>query len=169
MNFHRDNYRLRIDRPPRLSAVSVAVPVVTAVVIGDQLTKAVAAHGGLVAHNPAYALGVIGGPAPLLIAGTAIVLIAFFALIARPAVAIGVSPIIPALIAGGMLGNALDRIRYGAARDFLRTPWAIVNLADLAVAAGIVALVISLAWHVYQPRPASISASARTGGRAAHR
>ena len=147
------------------SWISVSVPVVTAVVFDDQLTKAAAAHGGLVAHNPAYALGVIGGPAPLLIAGTAIVMIAFFALIARPRSRSGCPRSIPALIVGGMLGNALDRIRYGAARDFLRTPWAIVNLADLAVAAGIVALVVSLAWHVYQPRSVSISAPVRAGRR----
>jgi len=141
--------------------ISMSVPVVTAVVIDDQLTKAVAAHSGLVAHNPAYALGVVGGPAPLLVGGTAVVMIAFLLLIARPAVAFGVSPLIPALVAGGMLGNALDRIRYGAARDFLVTPWAVINLADVAVAAGIVALVVALAWRVYQPRPASFASTGR--------
>ena len=45
-------------------------------------------------------------------------------------------PIAAALIVGGMLGNTLDRIRFGVARDFLTTPWAIVNLADIAVASG---------------------------------
>ncbi len=134
------------------SWLSLTVPVAGAVVLDDQLTKAVAAHAGLVAHNPAYALGVVGGPAPLLIVGTVAVLAAFLALVAGPAVALGVSPLAPALIVGGMFGNALDRIRFGAARDFIVTPWAIVNVADLAVAAGMVAFVVTVAWRLYRLR-----------------
>ena len=134
------------------SRLSLTVPVVGAVVLDDQLTKAVAAHAGLVAHNPAYALGVVGGPAPLLIVGTVAVMAAFLALVAGPAVALGVSPLAPALIVGGMFGNALDRIRFGAARDFIVTPWAIVNVADLAVAAGMVAFVVTVAWRMYRLR-----------------
>lgn len=134
------------------SWISVTVPVVGAVVLDDQLTKAVATHAGMVAHNPAFALGVVGGPAPLLILGTVAVLAAFLALVAGPAVALGVSPLAPALIVGGMLGNALDRIRFGAARDFIVTPWAIVNVADLAVAAGILAFVATVAWRLYRLR-----------------
>ena len=98
------------------------------------------------------ALGVVGGPAPLLIVGTVAVMAAFLALVAGPAVALGVSPLAPALIVGGMFGNALDRIRFGAARDFIVTPWAIVNVADLAVAAGIVAFVVTVAWRLYRLR-----------------
>ena len=57
-----------------------------------------------------------------------------------------------ALIAGGMVGNTLDRIRFGSVRDFLVVPGAIVNLADLAVAAGMIALVVMLAVQI--PRAA---------------
>ena len=134
------------------SWLSLTVPVAGAVVLDDQLTKAVAAHAGLVAHNPAYALGVVGGPAPLLIVGTVAVMVAFLALVAGPAVASGVSPLAPALIVGGMFGNALDRIRFGTARDFIVTPWAIVNVADLAVAAGMVAFLVAVAWRLYRLR-----------------
>jgi lipoprotein signal peptidase len=132
----------------------VALPVVAAIVLDDQVTKAAAAHAGLVAHNPSYALGVVAGPEPLLIAGTILVMAAFLGLVARPAMALGVSPIAPALIVGGMLGNALDRIRLGGARDFVHTPWAIINLADVAVAVGIVAFVVAGAWRMYRVRPA---------------
>ena len=132
--------------------IFVSVPVVGAIVLDDQLTKAAATQAGLVAHNPSYALGVVGGPTGVLIAGTIVVLAAFVAFVARPAVAFGVSPIAPALIVGGMFGNALDRIRFGAARDFLVTPWAIVNVADLAVAAGIVAFAVAVAWRLYRLR-----------------
>jgi lipoprotein signal peptidase len=76
----------------------------------------------------------------------------FLSLVAAPAVALGVSPLAPALIVGGMFGNALDRIRFGAARDFIVTPWAIVNVADLAVAAGMVAFVVTVAWRLYRLR-----------------
>jgi len=132
--------------------IFVALPVVAAIVLDDQVTKAAAAHAGLVAHNPSYALGVVGGPEPMLIAGTILVMAAFLGLVARPAMALGVSPIAPALIVGGMLGNALDRIRLGGARDFVHTPWAIVNLADIAVAAGIVSFVLAAAWRMSRMR-----------------
>jgi lipoprotein signal peptidase len=145
--------------------ISVSVPVVGAIVLDDQITKAAAAHAGLVAHNPSYALGVVGGPEPLLIAGTVMVMAAFLGLVARPAMALGVSPIAPALIVGGMLGNALDRIRLGAARDFVVTPWAIVNLADVAVAAGIVTFVLAVAWRMYRVRLGSSALPVRVGYR----
>jgi lipoprotein signal peptidase len=147
--------------------IAVSVPVVAAVVLDDQVTKSAAAKAGLVAHNPAYALGVVGGPATLLILGTILVMVAFIAFVARPAVAFGVSPIAPALIVGGMLGNAIDRVRLGAARDFVTTPWAIVNLADIAVAAGIVTFVLAACWRMYriqvgsQGRPVRIEYSHR--------
>ena len=57
----------------------------------------------------------------------------------------GISIVMPALVAGGTIGNTLDRIRLGSVRDFVVTPWAIVNLADFAVAVGLVGLVIALA------------------------
>jgi lipoprotein signal peptidase len=123
-----------------------------AVLAADQLTKAFAAQRGLVATNPAYALGVVGGAAPVLIAGALVVLVAFLALVARPAGALGVPPLFPALIAGGLMSNTLDRIRFGAARDFLMTPWAIVNLADIAVAVGLVAFVITATRRLYVVR-----------------
>jgi hypothetical protein len=143
--------------------IFVSVPVVGAIVLDDQLTKAAATQAGLVAHNPSYALGVVGGPTAVLIAGTIAVLAAFVAFVARPAVAFGVSPIAPALIVGGMFGNALDRIRFGAARDFLVTPWAIVNVADLAVATGIVAFAVAVAWRLYRLRIESSGIPVRAG------
>jgi lipoprotein signal peptidase len=123
-----------------------------AVVAADQLTKAFAARRGLVATNPAYALGVVGGAAPVLVAGALLALVAFLAFIVRPAIALGVPPLFPALVMGGLLGNTFDRVRLGAARDFLTTPWAIINLADIAVAVGIVAFVTTAAWRVYYLR-----------------
>ena len=53
------------------------------------------------------------------------------------------------LIIGGAIGNAIDRLAYGAVADFvllyLRTPtwrfdWYVFNLADVAIVAGVVGL-----------------------------
>jgi lipoprotein signal peptidase len=128
-----------------------------AVTAADQLTKGLAANRGLVATNPAYALGVVGGAAPVLIAGALVVLVAFLGLIARPAITLGVPPLFPALITGGLVSNTLDRLRFGAARDYLTTPWAIVNLADIAVAVGIVAFVAAAAWRMYSLRARAVA------------
>ena len=52
-----------------------------------------------------------------------------------------------ALVASGA-GNVIDRVRLGSVRDFLVVPGAIINVADLAVAAGVVGLAIALAVRV---------------------
>jgi signal peptidase II len=130
-----------------------------AVVVIDQFTKAAAPHldsAAIVrAHNPGYAFGVLGGPAALLVVGTLVVLGVFLSLIGRWAIQIGVPAIVPALIAGGMLGNVVDRVLLGGVRDFLVTPWAICNLADIAVAVGILALGASVAVRLIQLRLAA--------------
>jgi lipoprotein signal peptidase len=127
----------------------------------DQLAKTAAPHlhSALIApaQNPDYAFGAVGGSALALIAGSVVVLGVFLTVIGRLAGRVGISPALPALIAGGMLGNTLDRIRYGSVRDFLVIPGGIVNLADLAVAAGVISLIVALAIQVprYTVRAAS--------------
>ena len=126
-------------------------PVRTAAVLGvvvigeDQATKAAATRAGVVLRNPGYALGVVAGSPVLLTLGMVLVLALFLGTLARWAVRGGASPLGPAFIAAGIAGNTIDRICYGAARDFIRTPWAIVNVADLAVLAGLAMFVIALA------------------------
>jgi signal peptidase II len=53
------------------------------------------------------------------------------------------------LIMGGALGNALDRLTYGAVADFFSFHWGgfnwyVFNLADITIVAGIVGLVYDL-------------------------
>ena len=132
------------------------------VVVIDQLAKLAAPHlhSGLLApaSNPDYAFGSVGGSALALILGSVVVLALFLAVIGRLASRVGVSPAFPALIAGGMLGNTLDRINYGAVRDFMVVPGGIVNLADLAVAGGVIALTVALASRVsVRPRAVALS------------
>jgi lipoprotein signal peptidase len=134
-------------RPRRWKIVHFLRPVsAAAFVLGvDQLAKAGAAHATTSAHNPDLAFGIAHGPPPVLVAVSVLVLGVFLAVVGRLAVQAGISPVLPALIAGGMLGNVLDRARFGAVRDFIPTPFAIINIADIAVMAGVVALGVGLA------------------------
>jgi signal peptidase II len=59
-----------------------------------------------------------------------------------PAIALG-------LIMGGALGNAIDRLRYGAVADFFSFHWGnfnwyVFNVADIAIVAGIIGLVYDM-------------------------
>ena len=49
---------------------------------------------------------------------------------------------IPGLLIGGASSNLLDRLLLGSVRDFLATPWAVINLADLAVVAAVVGVAL---------------------------
>jgi lipoprotein signal peptidase len=123
--------------------------VASSVIAIDQLAKTVAPHlhSGLIApaQNPEYAFGSVGGSALALIIGSVVMLGVFLAVIGRLAGRVGISPALPALIAGGMLGNTLDRIHYGSVRDFLVIPGGIINLADVAVFVGLVSISAALA------------------------
>jgi lipoprotein signal peptidase len=129
--------------------------VAAAIVFADQLTKTAASHAGLVAHNPAYALGVVGGPAPALVVGTLIVMAVFVGSLGRWATQLGVSPLFTAMIAGGTSANLIDRVRFGEVRDFVVTPWAIVNFADVTVFVGIVAFAVALMLRLHRLHIAS--------------
>jgi lipoprotein signal peptidase len=132
-------------RSPRL-AVGLAV------VVGvDLLTKLVAATfaaghtSGLIVpvHNPEFSLGIAGAsPAmTILIAGIGLALAAGYTI---PAALAGrLAPWVPACLLGGSIANLIDRTAFGAVHDFLATPWAIINLADLAVVAGLVGLLVA--------------------------
>jgi lipoprotein signal peptidase len=131
--------------PHPLLGAAVAANVVAI----DQAAKSIApyVHSSLFApaQNPDYAFGAVGGSAFALVGGSVVVLAVFLAVIGRLAGRVGISPALPALIAGGMLGNLVDRIHFGSVRDFLVIPGGIINLADLAVAAGVISLIVALA------------------------
>ena len=47
------------------------------------------------------------------------------------------------LLAGGALGNVVDRIHQGYVTDFIRLPaWPVFNVADMAITFGVLALVL---------------------------
>ncbi|MDQ1433976.1 MAG: hypothetical protein QOF59_792, partial [Actinomycetota bacterium] len=136
-----------------------ALSVVTAVICADQLTKVFVPHNHWSIVEPARNPGVITGWSPVslsvLILVSVVVLIGFVAVVGRWAVQLDISPAIPALVVGGLLAHTIDRIRFGAVRDFLATGWLIVDVADLAVLAGLGALLVAFAVRLTYLRKSS--------------
>lgn len=127
----------------RASCLAVGIAVIAA----DQFAKSQAtAH----ARN----VGVLTGARPIsgvtLIAVSVLVLAVFLSVIARWAVQIGVTPLAPTLVAAGMFAHTVDRVRFGGVRDFMRTPWLIIDVADLAVVLGMALLLAACAVRAYQ-------------------
>ena len=47
------------------------------------------------------------------------------------------------LLAGGAIGNVVDRVRYGFVTDFIKLPsWPAFNVADMAITFGVLALLL---------------------------
>lgn len=93
-------------------------------------------------HNRGVAFGLAGGGGFLLIAVGLVALGVVGWLFAR-------EPTRPwlwlaaGLVAGGALGNLSDRVRASAVTDFIDLPpWPPFNLADMAITAGVIVLVV---------------------------
>jgi signal peptidase II len=132
-------------------AWSLAAALCALVVAADQAAKvAIEAHlvpgedigvlGPLeltLSHNNGVAFGLAGGAGPKLVLVTAVALGVVGYLFSRDPrrpwmwVAVG-------LVAGGALGNLLDRIRHDAVTDFVALgSWPPFNLADVAITLGV--------------------------------
>ena len=132
-------------QPPR-PAWRRSVVVAAGVVVADQATKLAAEllaggqrHGPLVPlRNPSFSLGLAAATRPLAL----LAMSAGIALVTAYGVrAIGRSALpgwIPALVVGGAASNLADRLLLGAVRDFLAIAHLVINLADLAVLAGVI-------------------------------
>lgn len=86
----------------------------------------------------------------LLLAGLAICVIAALGVWLRRAENALVAIALGA-IAGGAIGNVIDRLRFGAVVDFIDAHlgdwhWYVFNVADAAIVCGVVALVIDSQW-----------------------
>jgi signal peptidase II len=154
-------------RSPDASVWLLGLATVVWALVVDQGTKLWAAHAGAggveIAHNPRYALGIVGGaPAPVMVLGTAAVLTVFAIVVVPMAHRFAVPAWIPGLVLGGALSNMVDRVRFGAVRDFISTGWAIVNVADLCVVAGVAMLPMLLAMRAWRTArgPRAISRTA---------
>ena len=94
-------------------------------------------------RNRGIAFGLAGDVSPVLIAVTLALLVGLLVFLAARAKE-GAAIWLPAgLLIGGALGNLADRVRDGAVTDFVDLPlWATFNLADVAIVAGVLLLVL---------------------------
>ncbi len=93
-------------------------------------------------RNDGVAFGIAAGGQTLVIVLVTVALVAlvtYFATHARTR-----HLWVPAgLLAGGAIGNVVDRIRDGAVTDFLKVPyWPAFNVADMAITVGVLALLV---------------------------
>ena len=144
---------------PRRVAWSRAGAVIGTVTALDQMTKQLVVNhvergepielffGFKISNvrNSGIAFGLLSGAGDALVLvltlGALSLLVAYFAAHAqRPELWLPVG-----LVVGGALGNLADRIRMGAAIDFIDPPlWPAFNLADVAIVAGVALFVLML-------------------------
>jgi signal peptidase II len=135
-----------------------AAAVAVAIVVVDQLTKAVLREElergerrellpflDLVnVRNTGVAFGFLADGGALVLVGVAAALLALVVFV----VSHGGRPLVwlPAgLLLGGAAGNLLDRVRDGSVTDFLKLPaWPAFNVADIAITFGVLSLLYVL-------------------------
>jgi signal peptidase II len=103
-------------------------------------------------RNRGVAFGLFGGSGDFVVVitiATMVMLLAYFAAHARrPGLWLVVG-----LVIGGALGNLADRVRIGAAIDFLDPPvWPAFNLADVAIVGGVAWLALMLLTPADEPQ-----------------
>ena len=131
-----------------LCGLVVALDQVTKAIAIDSLVQAERVEIGLgfeVANvrNKGVAFGLFDGSQSLVIAITIVAMCFVVAYFARHAATPGLW--IPVgLLSGGALGNLADRVRIDSVIDFVDPPlWPAFNLADLAITAGVISLLLA--------------------------
>ena len=149
----------RLGLPTGARRLGVAVGVMMAVVVADQVTKWWAvtrlAHGSIhvigtldleLARNTGASFSLFQGKAFVLVP-VAVVLVAVLAVMAWRAPSAGRAAVF-GLILGGALGNLCDRFfrnDHGAVVDFVALHfWPTFNVADASIVVGCVLLLVSL-------------------------
>lgn len=157
--------------PARARRLALFALVAAAVVALDQLSK-VAARSALVPGEPvtlvpgvmdlslvyntgaAFSLGEGGGP--LFVVLAAAILVAGLVVAWRRADVPLPLLLAVAAVAGGGVGNAIDRVALGAVTDFFKTTFvdfAVFNVADIFVTCGVVlAVVLYWRWDLARER-----------------
>ena len=98
--------------------------------------------GLTLSHNHGVAFGLAGGAGAPLIAVTLVALGVVVYLFARNPARRGMW-VATGLLAGGAIGNLADRVRAGSVTDFVDLgSWPPFNLADVAITAGVLLLVL---------------------------
>ena len=95
-------------------------------------------------------LNELGDWSHLILAGLALVVVAGLLIWLRRAETM-LSAIAIGAIAGGAVGNVIDRLRHGAVVDFIHAhvggwSWYVFNVADAAIVCGVLALLLDSQW-----------------------
>lgn len=110
-------------------------------------------------HNTGAVLGFLSGNPDLLVFLSLFVLLITIGYFGRAGSRNAVLAPALGLLAGGILGNLIDRLRFGAVTDFLEVPlWPAFNLADAFIVAG-VALTIMSFFAAERPRKLSFASA----------
>lgn len=141
---------------PVARAWACAVGLCGLVLIADQVTKAVIEDHLVIgqrvevlgpleltlAHNSGVAFGLAGGAGVGLVLVTLVALAVVACLFARNPLRRGMWVAV-GLVAGGALGNLVDRVRADHVTDFVHVgSWPAFNLADVSISAGVVLLIL---------------------------
>lgn len=140
----------------------------TAIVVCDQIAKAVVRHTMSPSHplpllpgllrlvyvrNSGAAFGLFAGGRPLFI-GTSLLVLFFIAAYWRRARPVQWPVVVAlAMIAGGALGNLIDRAFLGQVTDFFDfvfVDFPVFNVADIGIVGGVAILLV---WVLFGPQP----------------
>ena len=137
-------------------AWGLAAALCVVVLIVDQVVKVIVEHHIVLgeqvdvlgplkltqSHNEGVAFGLANGGGILLVAITLVALGVVLWLFSRDPTRPGMW-VATGLLAGGALGNLVDRIRHGHVTDFIELPhWPPFNLADCGITCGVVILLV---------------------------
>jgi signal peptidase II len=124
-----------------VAADQAAKAAIEAHLVPGQFVEVVGPLELTLSHNRGVAFGLAGGAGVKLVLTTALALAVIGYLFARnpqrPGMWVAVG-----LVAGGAIGNLVDRIRAGAVTDFIVVgSWPAFNLADVSITVGVLLLV----------------------------
>jgi signal peptidase II len=124
-----------------LALDQAAKAVIEAHLVPGQDVDVLGPLGLTLSHNAGVAFGLAGGAGAPLILITLVALGVVVYLFARNPARPGMW-VATGLLAGGAIGNLVDRVRADAVTDFVDLPpWPPFNLADIAITAGVLLLV----------------------------
>lgn len=135
----------------KFSGYTAPIAALTTLVI-DQLIKKTLVKSGVFWSLPPFSIGVhynegiafsLPFPKGLLVLLTLVILAIFLLYWFRQKPKTVIASLGTGLFVGGALSNLVDRVRLGAVVDYLNVFTATINLADLAILAGIAILLFS--------------------------
>jgi signal peptidase II len=155
-----------LGRAAAVAAVAIAVDQITKAIVRTEVTPGERIDvGGVIdivrVANRGIAFGMLddAGAAVIVIAAIAFAALlgAFLASAERPGLWLPIG-----LLAGGAIGNLIDRVRDGFVTDFIDPPrWPAFNIADIEITVGVLILI---ALYAFGDEPAAEEKPTEEGG-----